>query len=1035
MGITQSRQIIILFLLPALLAVALLALFLRNELEGWAIERWSKNQYEFANLLGEQISDDLKEAANLLQYTAALPEFTQALDQNKIDRSLNGIPPGVDESKRNILNQLSERGNFSVLFLLTPEGDHYLSHPYAVQRALQKFNLSSRSYFKEAQRSKTLVISNSFIGADGVPAVALNLPILDAQGNIIAHLGGVRYLHHLDTMISPEKIAPFDKALLLDGEGNRIASSGAALDTFSAQSFARLNTQMPTGTSIRQLRDSNNLIWLSFQLQLDTGWSLQLMRRMDHLQDEISPQLQKTISLGIGIIILTSIIGAWMALRFSRRWREADAALKQANETLEQRVKQRTEALAYSELRHRTLFESTADAVLLLRKGQIIDCNNSALRMFGASSKDMLLQRVVGEFSTPNQTCGGHSAELAKQRIQQAYDEGSCRFEWMHKRLDNGKVFPAEVLLSRMVVDDDPLLQATVQDISERKSAEERIRTLSQAIEQSPVSVVITDTKGNIEYVNQAFERITGYDEKDVLGQNSRLLKSGNTPPRRYQELWKAILSGKSWQGEFQNKRKNGEIFWEQAHIAPVIDVDGITRHFLAVKQDVTLHKMQEEHILHQALYDNLTELPNRFLSLDRLDQLISDAKRDDSQIAVLFIDLDDFKKVNDTLGHETGDHLLQHAANRLNYSVREQDTVGRLGGDEFIVLLGGLKKPEDALPVAEKILNCFRDPFKIANRELVVTASMGISIYPDNGISPAELLRNADTAMYASKGQGGNTCHFFTEEMNMGVSRRLALEEQLHGALGNNEFEVVYQPLVDINSRSIIGAEALLRWYNPTLGNIPPDEFIPVAEQTGLIIPIGQYVLSQALEMTAKWSKQRRWPFKIAVNLSPRQFRDENLATFIQEKLHETGVSGRTLELEITEGVLMGDHGYINSALETLCRMEIGIAMDDFGTGYSSLSYLRSYPFDTLKIDRSFINDINVDAADRELVSAAIAMAHGLGLKVVAEGVETEEQMEYLATQYCDIAQGYLFSKPVKAGQISQMLREGGFSQSGPRR
>lgn len=1035
MGITQSRQIIILFLLPALLAVALLALFLRNELEGWAIERWSKNQYEFANLLGEQISDDLYEAANLLRYTAALPEFTQSLDQNKIDRSLNGIPPGVDENKRRILNQLSERGNFSVLFLLTPEGDHYLSHPYTVQRALQKYNLSSRSYFKEAQRSKSLVISNSFIGADGIPAVALNLPILDAQGKIIAHLGGVRYLHHLDAMISPEKIAPFDKALLLDSEGNRIAASSASFDTFAANPFTHLNSAMPAGTSIRQLRDRNNLIWLSFQLQLDTGWSLQLMRRMDHLQDEISPQLQKTISLGIGIIILTSIIGAWMALRFSRRWREADTALKQANETLELRVKQRTEALAYSEMRHRTLFESTADAVLLLRRGKIIDCNNSALRMFGASSKDMLLQQVVGEFSTPNQTCGGYSAELAKQRMQQAYDEGSCRFEWMHKRLDNGKVFPAEVLLSRMVVDNEPLLQATVQDISERKSAEERIRTLSQAIEQSPVSVVITDTKGNIEYVNQAFERITGYAEKDVLGQNSRLLKSGNTPPRRYQELWKAILAGKAWQGEFQNKRKNGEIFWEQAHIAPVTDVDGTTRHFLAVKQDVTLHKMQEEHILHQALYDNLTELPNRFLSLDRLDQLISDAKRDDSQIAVLFIDLDDFKKVNDTLGHETGDHLLQHAANRLNYSVREQDTVGRLGGDEFIVLLGGLKKPEDALPVAEKILNCFRDPLQIANRELVVTASIGISIYPDNGISPAELLRNADTAMYASKGQGGNTCHFFTEEMNMGVSRRLALEEQLHSALGNNEFEVVYQPLVDIHSRSIIGAEALLRWHNPTLGNIPPDEFIPVAEQTGLIIPIGQYVLSQALEMTAKWSNQRGWPFKIAVNLSPRQFRDKNLASFIQEKLHETGVSGRNLELEITEGVLMGDHGYINTALDTLCRMEIGIAMDDFGTGYSSLSYLRSYPFDTLKIDRSFINDINVDAADRELVSAAIAMAHGLGLKVVAEGVETEKQMEYLATQYCDIAQGYLFSKPVKAGEISQMLREGGFSQSGPRR
>ncbi len=513
------------------------------------------------------------------------------------------------------------------------------------------------------------------------------------------------------------------------------------------------------------------------------------------------------------------------------------------------------------------------------------------------------------------------------------------------------------------------------------------------------------------------------------------MLKSGNTPDEYYQEMWQAILSGKAWRGEFQNMRKSGEIFWEQVNIAPVFDDDGITCHFLAVKQDVTLHKRQEEHILHQALYDSQTELPNRVLSLDRLEQLISDAKRDNSQLAVLFIDLDDFKKVNDTLGHETGDHLLQHAAKRLSCSVRERDTVGRLGGDEFIVLLGGMSKPEDTLPVAEKILSCFRDPFEIAHRELVVTASVGISVYPQNGISPAELLRNADAAMYASKGQGGNTWHFFTNEMNMGVSRRLALEEQLRGALNNNELDVVFQPLVDVRDRKIVGTEALLRWRNATLGDIPPDEFIPVAEHTGLIIPIGEYVLSRALEMAAVWSNQCSESLVMAVNLSPRQFRNEDLASFIQEKLHETGVSGRNLELEITEGVLMGDHSYVNRTLAKLCAMNIGIAMDDFGTGYSSLSYLRRYPFDTLKIDRSFINDINIDAADRELVSSAIAMAHGLGLKVVAEGVETEEQMAYLADQHCDIAQGYLFSKPVSASEIGQILCEGRLGYSEPER
>ncbi len=1027
MGRSQSRQIVLLFLLPALLAVLLLALFLRYELEAWAIEHWSTTQYEFASLLGEQISEDFNEAANLLRYTADLAAFSRPLDKSKIDRSLNGVPPGVDQAKRHILDRLSERGDFSVLFLLTPEGDHYMSHPYSVQRVLKRYNLSGRAYFQEARRSKTLVISDAFVGADGVPAVALDLPILNAQGEIIAHLGGVRYLHRLDDMISAEKIAPFDTAVLLDRGGDRIAIGGVPVDAFSDNAIVPLNGTISQGITIGQLQDGNEVAWLSFRMKLQAGWTLQLMRRMDRLREELSPQLRKTIALGIGIIILTSVAGAWMALVFSRRWRQADAALKKANETLEQRVEQRTAELAYSEMRHRTLFESTADAILLLRDGKIIDCNSSAPRMFGVVEKDALLHRDVSELSAPTQTRGEDSAGLAEARMHEAYAQGSCRFKWTLHRLGSGGPFPAEILLSRMVVDDETLLQATLQDISEREAAEERIRTLSQAVEQSPVSVVITDTEGNIEYVNQAFERITGYDERDVLGKNPRILKSGNTQRKAYQEMWDTVWSGKAWQGEFQNKRKNGELFWEQVNIAPVFDEAGKVRHFLGVKQDITLNKMQEERILHQALYDSQTELPNRFLSMDRLQQLISDAKREHDQVAVLFIDLDDFKKVNDTLGHESGDRLLKQAGRRLANVMRERDTVGRLGGDEFIVLLGGLKRAEDASFVAEKILNCFRSPFKIADRELVVTASVGISIYPDNGLVPAELLRNADTAMYASKGQGGNTCHFFTEKMNAGITRRLAIDEQLRGALLNSEFEVLFQPLVDVRSRDMIGAEALLRWHNPTLGNIPPDEFIPVAEQTGLIIPIGEYVLARAIELAAKWGADYGRAITIAVNLSPRQFRDKNLVSFVGETLREIGLSGRNLELEVTEGVLMGDQLDIRHALEALRALDIGIAMDDFGTGYSSLSYLRRYPFDTLKVDRSFINDINVDEADRQLVSAAVAMAHSLGLKVVAEGVETEEQLAYLTTQGCDIAQGYLFSKPVSAEAIGHMLEESG--------
>lgn len=430
-----------------------------------------------------------------------------------------------------------------------------------------------------------------------------------------------------------------------------------------------------------------------------------------------------------------------------------------------------------------------------------------------------------------------------------------------------------------------------------------------------------------------------------------------------------------------------------------------------------------ESQLLNQAHFDALTNLPNRFLALDRLTQLLKEAKRDNEKVAVLFIDLDDFKKINDSLGHEMGDKILVQAAGRLSEAVRAGDTIGRLGGDEFVVLLGGINDAIDARSVAENLLDHFQEPYRLDNRELALTASIGIAIYPDDGASPAELLRNADSAMYHSKEQGRNIYHFFTEAMNKDVTRRLLLEEYLRGALERDELYLCYQPLVDVVTRSIIGTEALLRWTNPTLGTVTPDEFIPIAEQSGLIVPIGRFVLNNALKMNALWQDCCGQDLKISVNLSPRQFRDPDLLTFIQQTLKQTGIRGASLELEITEGVLMSSHTQVDAALAALSDLGISISMDDFGTGYSSLSYLRSYPFDTLKIDRGFVNDITVDPQDRELVNAAIAMAHSLGLKVVAEGVETEEQFSLLAAQGCEIVQGYLFSKPVSAEKIKEML------------
>ncbi len=445
----------------------------------------------------------------------------------------------------------------------------------------------------------------------------------------------------------------------------------------------------------------------------------------------------------------------------------------------------------------------------------------------------------------------------------------------------------------------------------------------------------------------------------------------------------------------------------------------------------VALNKMAsdiqeaEEKIVYQAHFDSLTSLPNRFLILDRLKQYLADADRTETKVALMFLDLDGFKKINDTLGHDIGDQLLVEASKRITHVIREGDSVGRLGGDEFIVLVKGFSHIEDTQACAENIHHAFKGIFKLGGRELNVTTSIGIAIYPENGTNSSELLINADSAMYHAKAQGKNTYAYFSDEMNAKVSRHLQLEEQLAGALSRQEFSVVYQPKINVISNKIMGAEALLRWNNPELGFVSPEEFIPVLEQTTLIAEVGSFVIDEALQQTKKWQDDFDNTFKIAINISPRQFRISNLPELMMQLLDEHSVAASTVELEITEGVLMEAHNRVTDVLDTLNDMEINLAMDDFGKGYSSLSYLRKFPFDVVKIDRGFVNDITTDPADRELVSAAIAMAHGLNLTVVAEGVETQEQLSFLTQHKCDLVQGYLFSKPVDPEAFTSLLEQ----------
>lgn len=555
-----------------------------------------------------------------------------------------------------------------------------------------------------------------------------------------------------------------------------------------------------------------------------------------------------------------------------------------------------------------------------------------------------------------------------------------------------------------------------IAEVEERKRAEQTLRLLSQAVEQSPVSVMITDIQGRIEYVNDTFVSITGYAREEAIGNTPALLKSGQTSAETYRSLWSTISQGGDWEGELHNQKRDGTLYWEHARISPVKDRSGHITHYLSVQEDITLRREQEDKIVYQAQYDSLTGLPNRVLALDRLSQIIRTAVREKQMVALMFIDLDDFKKINDSLGHHIGDELLIQASQRLSQAVRSEDTVARYGGDEFLVIIGDLSEISDSKTIVDKILDSFAPAFTVSGYDLVVTPSIGLTIYPNDGEDPATLMRNADLAMYQAKERGRNTYQFFTQEIHDYSLRRLEMERHLHHALEHDEMRVFYQPLMETETNRMVGAEALIRWENPTIGWVTPDRFIDIAEHTGLICPIGDWILIESCRQIQKWQMQSRRELHLSVNISPRQFQAKCIVKSLEHALQQTGFPAHQLHLEVTEGLLIRNLSEAKEALSELKQMGVKLVLDDFGTGYSSLSYLRSFPFHSMKIDRSFVKDITTLADARSLITAAINMGKSLGLKVVAEGVETEEQLKLLRELGCTYAQGYLFSKPLSA-------------------
>jgi diguanylate cyclase (GGDEF)-like protein/PAS domain S-box-containing protein len=562
------------------------------------------------------------------------------------------------------------------------------------------------------------------------------------------------------------------------------------------------------------------------------------------------------------------------------------------------------------------------------------------------------------------------------------------------------------------------------QDITERVLAEEKLRQAAKVFESTMEGVVITNPEGAILAVNPAFTDITGYTEAEILGKDLRIRQSGRHDKSFYQAMWASILQTGSWRGEIWNRRKTGETYPEWLTINTVKDEAGNTVNYVGVFTDISQMKRSEAELDYLAHHDPLTELPNRLLLNARLEYAIQRAQREGTSLTVLFIDLDRFKTVNDSLGHPVGDQLLKLVAALLTACVRSEDTVARLGGDEFVVVLEGVGDTGDASAMAEKILNTLSKRYDLNGQTVFIGASIGISTYPKDGRDGTTLLKNADAAMYRSKEEGRNTFRFYNAEFTRTVHARLTLETELRRAIENQEFFLNFQPQVNASSGAIVGVEALVRWQHPQSGIISPLRFIPLAEETGLILPLGDWVLNAACEQIQAWLESDLPPITLAVNLSPRQFQHRDLVKQVRAVLDATGLPPQLLELEITEGAIMDRGDSAVTILRTLKDLGVKLAIDDFGTGYSSLAYLRRFPIDTLKIDQSFMRDIPHDTGAMEIAATIISMARNLRMQALAEGVETLKQLAFLQYHGCDTYQGFLNSRPITAESFAAMLR-----------
>ena len=685
------------------------------------------------------------------------------------------------------------------------------------------------------------------------------------------------------------------------------------------------------------------------------------------------------------------------------------------------------QTVAAKEAEIHLLLDSTAEAIF----GVNIQCrctfvNRACVELLGYDAAEELLGQPIHELIHHTHADGrpypaADCPALPRESLREKRHVESEVF-WRK----DGTSLPVEYW-SHPVLREDQLVGAVITfiDITQRQAAEEKLRLAAKVFDSTLEGVMVTDAETRVLFVNRAFTTITGYSEGEIVGKTPRLLASGRHDDPFYRELWREIDENGGWQGEIWNRTKAGVEYPEWLSISAVHDAAGRVLNYVGVFADISQIKHSEAQLEHLAHHDPLTALPNRTLFQSRLAHAIHVSRRHGGGLGLLFMDLDGFKNINDSLGHPAGDELLQAIARRLSENLRTVDTLARLGGDEFVVLLEDLEGPNEAAVVAQNLLALLRQPFRLSGgQEVFSGASIGISLFPDDASDATHLVRNADAALYQAKSQGRDTYRFYTEALTRVANERLRLESRLRGALERGEFILHYQPQFATSDGLLVGAEALLRWLTPEGELEAPARFIPLAEETGLIRPIGEWVLRAACAQFRVWFDAGMPPIKLAVNLSSRQIEQRDLIERLQAVLEETRFPAQLLELELTESAIMAQGDQAPAALAALKRLGVSLAIDDFGTGYSSLAYLKRFAVDKLKIDRSFMRDIPQDINDVEIAATIIAMAKNLKLKVLAEGVETAEQLAFLQIHDCDAWQGYHFSRPLPAADFLEMWR-----------